>query len=90
MNEPTIKPLAMRIPAAGTSVLLIHLNIKQRNADDGGHGEFFDEIPDLEPWYGDAFPERRVSDFYLHYVDFIAYSILVLRLYPPTRHARNK
>lgn len=65
MTEPMSNALALRIPADGSAVQLIRFNVKQRNDDDGGHGEFFDEIPDLRQWYGNAFLERRFSDFYI-------------------------
>lgn len=65
MNDLAPKPLALRIPADGSTAQLIRFDIKQRSADDGGYGDFFDEIPDLRPWYGDAFLERRFSIFHV-------------------------
>lgn len=62
MAGPSSDPLALKIPTDGSTAELVRFNVKYRNTDDGGHGEFFDENPDLRQWYGNAFLERRFSD----------------------------
>jgi hypothetical protein len=50
-------------------VQLISVDIKPRPLDDG-NADFFDEVPDLNPWLrDDAFKQRRVSDFYVKNVE---------------------
>src|SRR6202012_3887449 len=52
----------------GSDAQLVSVNIKPRPHDDG-NADFFDDDPDLSPWLGDAFKQRRVSDFYVKNVE---------------------
>jgi hypothetical protein len=60
--------LALRIPADGSDAQLVSVDIKDRPQDDG-NADFFDNVPDLSPWLGDAFKQRRVADFYVKNVE---------------------
>jgi len=62
-----VKTVALRIPADGSGAQLVSVNIKARPHDDG-NADFFDNVPDLSPWLGDAFKQRRVSDFHVRNV----------------------
>jgi hypothetical protein len=64
LSYNTAPIIAVRIPADGSDAQLVSVNIKPRPHDDG-NADFFDDVPDLTPWLGDAFKQRRVSDFYV-------------------------
>lgn len=62
------KTIALRIPADGSDAQLVSVNIRPRPHDDG-NADFFDNVPDLSPWLGDAYKQRRVSDFYVKHAE---------------------
>ena len=68
LSHHMAKTLALRIPADGSEAQLVSVNIKPRPHDDG-NADFFDNVPDLSPWLGDAFKQRRASDFYVKNVE---------------------
>ncbi|KAL5316302.1 hypothetical protein ACEPPN_015347 [Leptodophora sp. 'Broadleaf-Isolate-01'] len=62
------KTIALRIPADGSDAQLVSVHIRPRPHDDG-NADYFDNVPDLSPWLGDGFKQRRVSDFYVKDVE---------------------
>jgi hypothetical protein len=61
MAHHQIKTLTLRILADGSEVRFVSVDIKPRPQDDGNAD--FDEVQGLSPGLGDAFQQRRSSDF---------------------------
>ncbi|KAJ9137728.1 hypothetical protein NKR23_g8963 [Pleurostoma richardsiae] len=55
---------ALLFPADGTAIRLVKYDTKQREEGDGTV-DFYEHLPDLRPWFGEAFPERDFADFYV-------------------------
>lgn len=60
---------ALRIPAERPEVRFVSVDIKSRQQDDGNAEIFWEEAPDLSPGLGDAFQQRRSSDFHVRNVE---------------------
>ena len=55
---------ALCIPAEGSDPRLVSINITPGPHNDG-NADSYDNVPDLSPRLGEAFKQRRVSDFYI-------------------------
>lgn len=65
LANPTCKSKALLLPADGSQARLVCYGLKQRSDEDTAT-DFYEDIPDLRPWLGDAFPERDFTNFYVH------------------------
>lgn len=61
------KETALLLPYDGSSIKIVSCDIKERADEDVNDwaAEFYDRIPDLRPWLGNAFQHRRMADFYV-------------------------
>ena len=69
MDDTPDKAKALLLPADGSMVRLVTYQIKYRSNDDdfvdSRLAEFFDPVPDLKPWLGDAYRERALATFFV-------------------------
>ena len=66
LREP--KRVALLLPADGTEIRLVSYDIAYREADDlCVDADFYDPIPYLRPWLGDAFNERLMLTFHVYH-----------------------
>lgn len=64
LSEP--KAVALLLPADGSEISLVNYDIVYREDDDlYAEGDFYDPIPDLRPWLGNAFKERFMLTFHV-------------------------
>ncbi len=68
MGDHSVKPkvLALLLPADRSEVKLVSYDCMDReDGDRNMNAEFYDPIPDLRPWLGNCFHERRMATFYV-------------------------
>lgn len=68
MDDQSIKSkiIALLLPADGSEVKLVDYNLMNREDGDRNiNADFYNPVPDLRPWLGDSFNERRMATFYV-------------------------
>jgi len=62
------KKLALLLPANGSEIRLVSYDIAYREVDDlYVDADFYDPIPNLRAWLGDAFNERFMLSFHVYH-----------------------
>lgn len=59
---------ALLLPADGSKISIIAYDIKEKDEEDvvtSGMADFYDPIPDLQSWFGDAYQERAMTAFHI-------------------------
>jgi hypothetical protein len=66
MGDQPIKAKALLLPADGSAIKLVKYSTMERGDGDGNlKADFYDPVPNLRPWLGDAFQERSMATFYI-------------------------
>ena len=66
MGDHLVKPkiLALLLPEDRSEARLVGYDLKDReDGDQNMNADFYDPVPDLRPWLGDSFHERRMATF---------------------------
>lgn len=59
---------ALLLPADGSKIRIVDYDIKERDEGDvvdSGMADFYDPIPNLKPWFRDAYQERAMACFHV-------------------------
>ena len=67
-GDQSSKAKALLLLADGSEIKLVSYSVKERGDEDGNEdrrADFYDRIPDLRPWLGDAFQQRAMATFYV-------------------------
>ncbi|TAQ84306.1 hypothetical protein B7494_g7367 [Chlorociboria aeruginascens] len=59
---------ALLLPADGSKIRIVNYNIKEKDDQDvvdSGMADFYDPIPDLKSWFGNAYQDRAMTAFHV-------------------------